>query len=222
MKIRCIYITWERATELCRVLSHKIRNEEYIPDVIIAVARGGYVPARLLCDYLGVTDLVSLQIEYWRTAVRKKEPKIRNPLTVNLHDKRVLLVDDVADTGETLKVASNYVMKCCNPREVKTAVLHYKSSSCKYPPNFYAEEVREWVWVIYPWEFYEDVIDLLTTSLKERNIAEVSLDQIQRIFEEDYDLILSKDTVKSIAEEMVLRKLATYVNENIIRVLTTA
>ncbi|MEM0331803.1 MAG: phosphoribosyltransferase, partial [Archaeoglobaceae archaeon] len=51
MNIKCLQYSWEEINELCKNLARKIKNSGFSPDVVVAVARGGWVPARLICDH---------------------------------------------------------------------------------------------------------------------------------------------------------------------------
>jgi len=72
-------------------------------------------------------------------------------LTLSIKDKRVLLVDDVSDSGLTLQF-SVQTLSLYMPAEIKTATLYIKPWT-KYVPDYYAEQVNEWV--IFPWETEE-------------------------------------------------------------------
>ncbi|MBI4399942.1 phosphoribosyltransferase, partial [Candidatus Micrarchaeota archaeon] len=125
---------------------------------IVGIGRGGLVPACYLADYLGpLKTLATLRIEYY-TGIAKvgKKPKITQPVTVDLKGKNVLIVDDVADTGVTLKNAKEYIYKK-GASKVKIAVLHYKPWSV-LKPDYYVEETKKWV--IYPWMRKESLEEL--------------------------------------------------------------
>ena len=59
-------ITWEKVYSLCRQLVQQLRRANFRIDVIVAMARGGYVPGRLLSDMLGIYDLTSFKIEHYQ------------------------------------------------------------------------------------------------------------------------------------------------------------
>ena len=154
---RCEMIGWERAARLSRLLAEKIRASGYLPDVVVAIGRGGYVPARIVCDELLLKDLTGIKIEHWGPGAEKKEEAtIRYPLAADVRGLAVLIVDDVTDTGETLRVARGYV-EGFSPREVRTAVLHHKRTSAVLP-DYYAGYVGDWRWVTYPWAAHEDLV----------------------------------------------------------------
>ena len=158
--IPCELISWERFYDLSRQLARTIHSSWFRPDIIVAIGRGGYLPARILSDYLKVFDLTSLKIEHYHAVHRQKLARIRYPLTAEVEGRRVLLVDDVTDSGETFQVASQHLRQRGEPAELKTAVLHHKSVS-GFAPDYYAEEVTSWRWILYPWALIEDLSGFL-------------------------------------------------------------
>ncbi|MET1124128.1 MAG: phosphoribosyltransferase [Archaeoglobaceae archaeon] len=178
MTLKCLLYTWEDIVKLCEELARKIKESGYRPDVIVAVARGGWVPARILCDHLDVRELYSVKTEHWGVvATPTGEAKITQPLNVSLKGKRVLIVDDVADTGDTIKVVAEHV-KSLSPAEVKIAVIDYKKTS-KFEPHYYAALMEEWRWIVYPWSIREDLKDLL--KRREVKNVEEALDYLRSL-----------------------------------------
>jgi hypothetical protein len=153
---RCEVVPWTTVHGLARRLAAKIADSGYRPDLIVAIGRGGYVPGRLLSDWLGIMDLTSFKIEHYRHAEKQRAAQVRYPLPADVVGRRVLLVDDVADSGETFAVALEHLQSRGPPAEVRSAVLHYKTVS-PYRPDFYAKTVRDWRWILYPWAVMEDV-----------------------------------------------------------------
>ncbi|MBN1431540.1 MAG: phosphoribosyltransferase [Methanomicrobiaceae archaeon] len=152
----CELVGWEEAGNLSRILATKIRNSGYSPDIVIAIGRGGYVPARVVCDYMLHEKLTSIKIEHWGIAAEKKDTTtVVYPLSIDIGGKSVLIIDDVADTGDTLRAAVDYISSL-GPSEIKTGVLHHKNCS-SFMPDFYAEYVEKWRWIIYPWARHEEL-----------------------------------------------------------------
>lgn len=141
-------ISWDKVEEYCISLYNKI-NKNFKFDCIVAICRGGWIPARIISDLSGVQDVGNLRIESY-DVYEKKEPKITQSVSINIKDKNVLLVDDIADSGDSLMLAKDYLLKK-SPKNLMTATIHYKSKS-KIMPDFFAEEVDADVWIIYPWE----------------------------------------------------------------------
>lgn len=87
---------------------------------------------------------------------RGGRPRLRYPLNADLTGRCVLLVDDVSDSGDTFRVALDHLAGCGSPAEVRTAALHHKVAS-PYVPDYYAQKVVKWRWIVYPWAVAEDV-----------------------------------------------------------------
>ncbi len=152
----CEIITWNRFYSLARKLARQVRDSAYRPEVIVAIGRGGYLPARILSDFLDQPDLTSFKIEHYQGACKDREATVRYPLAADLSGRKVLLVDDVSDSGDTFEAALRHLASCGGPAEVRTAVLHHKIVS-RYEPDYYAHKVVKWRWIIYPWAVAEDL-----------------------------------------------------------------
>lgn len=153
-------VSWDAVHDLARKLARQIAESGYRPDIIVAIGRGGWVPGRILSDFIGQMDLTSFKIEHYRSARRIKVAQVRYPLAADVRGRRVLLVDDVADSGETFAVALAHLKRRGAPAELRTAVLHYKTVSA-FVPDYYAQKVIKWRWIIYPWAIAEDVGSLI-------------------------------------------------------------
>jgi len=209
--IKCYNLSWGAANRLARALAHKIIGSGYEPDIIIGVARGGLVPARMVCDLLLKNDLLSITTQHWGIAsnLGKARLKFSLPQEADISEKRVLVVDDVADTGDSILIIMDY-LKEKNPLEIRTCVLHYKTCSTSIP-DYYGEKLEEWNWIIYPWAFYEDLAgfveklldipmtneELRTGLMSSFNIA-ISRNEIRKILNDLHKLgklrIIKKDT----------------------------
>lgn len=147
--VRLLHLGWEDVQRLAEKVAEKVMTSGFRPDVIVAISRGGFDPARILCDQLSIQRLASLQVEYY-TGVeqRRGTPEIVYPLNADVPDLKVLVVDDVSDSGNSLKAARDHVLER-GASEVRVATLHVKPWS-NFRPDYYAEEVE--AWVVYPWE----------------------------------------------------------------------
>lgn len=185
-KVPVKIVEWDEIVDWAWGLAKKILDSGWRPDVIVAVARGGYVPARLLADLLDVTDMLSVQSQHWTEAAKAAERAIlKYPYTVDLEGRRVLVVDDIVDTGETLVLAKRHIEENWNAGEVRTATLQWISSVAKYRPDYYYIEVTDWTWFQYPWTRLEDLVSF-----------------VKRILTEDERLKGVKDPAKSLVEDV--------------------
>ncbi|RLF19779.1 MAG: phosphoribosyltransferase [Thermoprotei archaeon] len=191
VKVNCKLVKWEEVINWCRELALKIIKSGWMPDIIVAIARGGYVPARLLCDFLYLNDLVSIQVSHWGKAAEiTGEATVRHPLNEDFTGKKVLIVDDIADTGDSIILAKKYIEKHCNPAEVKVATMQWISKVCKIKPDYYVDEVKEWIWYQYPWTRLEDTTQFIQKMLSEegKEKREWTLDEIIEKFKEWYGI----------------------------------
>ena len=106
----CELVTWQESYEMARALAMMVKEDCFGADIVIAIGRGGYVPARVVCDFLLQDMLTSFKMEHWGSAAKEKpEVRVRFPLAVEIRDQKVLVVDDVTDTGGTLQHAIEYL-----------------------------------------------------------------------------------------------------------------
>jgi hypoxanthine phosphoribosyltransferase len=191
---RCEILSWAGVVRDAKKLALAIKASAYVPEIVIAIGRGGYVPARILCDYLLVRDLAAFKAEHWGTATMQREKAVITfPLRANIKGKRVLLVDDITDTGETLRVSTAY-LKRFRPREVRTAVLLHKTCS-SIVPDYFVKRIVKWKWVTFPWHVWED----MTGFIEKLQAAGIRHDRaISRELRERYCIDLPADMIRAI------------------------
>jgi hypoxanthine phosphoribosyltransferase len=195
--MHCELITWSEVQRLCRRLASMIKSSNYVPDVVVAISRGGYVPARLICDYLDIMALTSIRTEHYLSgSVKQAEVIIRDPLCANIENLRVLLVDDVNDSGDTLEVAVRH-LKTFHPHEIRTAVMHRKTTT-HFSEEYYARKIIKWRWLIYPWAVKEDIGGFLQ-RLKP---APETMEQAQRQLADQFGINISQQRLKHVYEFM--------------------
>ena len=158
----CTVTNWEYIYDLCRGVSDQVKQAEFEPDVVVALARGGWFAGRCACDFLGLDDLTSLKMEHYvGTGEKADEPTVRYPMPEgSVRGKNVLVIDDIADTGGSIHRADEYV-RDRDAATVRTATLQLLETS-EFEPDFVGERLADWTWVVYPWNFVEDMIDLIS------------------------------------------------------------
>jgi len=176
-------ITWEDVYSLCRQLVRQLRKANFRIDVIVAIARGGYIPGRLLSDMLGIYDLTCFKIEHYQGAYKQQETFVKYPLNADINGRNVLLLDDVCDSGDTFAVGVEHIRQCGTVNEMRTAALHLKTVS-KFVPDFYVETVSVWRWLIYPWAVNED----LSSMIAKMRLANFDAALLQRLIKERHSI----------------------------------
>lgn len=169
--MRIVRLSWEDIDKACRIVSNKIVRAHFKPDLCVAISRGGFPPARIICDFLDIRNLTSIKIEYYSDVNETlKEPKLIYPLNADVRGMRVLVVDDVADRGDSLILARKHVQEM-GASETKLATLHYKPWS-KLKPDYYAFEYRSWI--MYPWEVIETARETSSKLLRRgKHLSEI-------------------------------------------------
>ena len=142
-------LSWELFGTAVRELAQAVVDSGFRPDVVVAVARGGLPPGGALAYALGTKAVGTLNVEFY-TGVdeRLPAPAVLPPLldTAALAGLRALVVDDVADTGETLALVQRLVAEHCV--EARTAVLYAKPRSVVDPDFVWRRTGR---WITFPW-----------------------------------------------------------------------
>lgn len=179
--MRCELISWSEVQRLCRHLAGLVRDSRYCPDIVVAIGRGGYVPARLVCDYLDIMALTSIRIEHYLAgSSRQEQAVIRYPLCTDIEGLRVLLIDDVNNGGDTLETAIAH-LQSFSAGEIRTAVMHQKATT-RIAVDYYARKIIKWRWLIYPWAVYEDI----SSFLKRLSRIPGSLEEAQHLLAAEF------------------------------------
>jgi hypoxanthine phosphoribosyltransferase len=198
--LQCEVMSWELFDELSQKVASNIIESRFHPDIIVGLARGGWVLSRVLCDHLGVKDLLSLKVEHWGiTATPDGKAQIKYPFKIDLTGKKILIVDDITDTGESMIVAINYIEEL-NPKEIKTAALRHIQGS-KYTPDYYGDEIT-WRWVVFPWNYIEDMCNIIPKIMEKSE----SFEEIKQQLESDYNIQLTNKDIQKILGEINRRK----------------
>lgn len=142
-------LTWDTFGSAARELAEQVVASGYLPDVVVAVARGGLLPGGAVAYALGTKGIGTLNVEFYTDIGQTlTDPRVLPPLmdTSELPGSRVLVVDDVADTGRTLDL----VMKLLADKgvEARSAVLYTKPQSIITPDFTWKHTDR---WITFPW-----------------------------------------------------------------------
>ena len=164
-------VSWDQSYQMTFYLFEKMTEDGFYPDVIVGIARGGWIPARLLADFYGNRRTANIKIEFYDNTTRASdEPIITQKISENVKDKIVLVVDDVADSGKSLNAAVKHIEEH-SPKIIKTATLYYKKQSI-IKPDFFIKETQ--AWIVYPWEYGEFAAYQYNLLKEELSIKEIS------------------------------------------------
>jgi hypoxanthine phosphoribosyltransferase len=179
---------WDQVYAMLLDLALRIRKSGFKADLIVGVSRGGWAPARILSDLLENARTANIRIEFY-TGLGKMAPKpiITQPISDIIAGKNALVVDDVSDTGESLKVALEHLLKM-GAASVKTVTIYYKPHSI-LKPDYFADSTSDWI--IFPWERLEATkllideakaagrsMDSVRETLRKCNFSETIIDSL--------------------------------------------
>ena len=146
--------TWESIYHLLLSLARRVRKTNFKPDMIVSVSRGGWIPSRVMSDLLEIPRIAIVGAEFYTgVAETKGAPVITQPVSVSVRGTRVLVVDDIADTGKSLRLVCTHLEEH-GTTEIRTATLYLKPWSTSIP-DYYGKKTTSWV--VFPWERKEIV-----------------------------------------------------------------
>ena len=144
--------TWDDIQSAC--LSIAGQSKAYEPDCIVAVSRGGIIPARLIAAHLDIKYIYNLGLHsYTEDNIQSNIQEYQTPykdLSRSTH-KLAIVVDDIADTGNTFKyISKTWIQQCKNVSCVFAAL--YVRTDCEMVPSIFYKKISNKDWVVFPWE----------------------------------------------------------------------
>jgi hypoxanthine phosphoribosyltransferase len=148
-------LSWDLFGTASRELAQQVADD-YEPDMILSIARGGLLIGGALGYALGIKNTYTMNVEFYTGVDERLEvPRILPPAPdfVDLEDARILIADDVADTGHTLESVEEF---CAGKvGEVRVAVLYEKSRSLVKCDYVWRRTDR---WINFPWSEKDPVV----------------------------------------------------------------
>lgn len=179
--------------EMAYTISQKVTESNLKFDVIVGIARGGFPPARFVCDFLNIKTLTAIQIRHYTGGAEEmKEVEISDDVNIDLQDKNVLIVDDVNDSGKTLTAAVKHI-KTKGTSEIKTAVLHEKDNT-SLKADFVGGYLDDWKWLIYQWAATEDLLEFL----KRDDMLSAGQVEIRKHLKDTHELEISGELLEKV------------------------
>jgi len=142
-------MTWDDLGTGSRELAESVFADDWIPDLVLGISRGGLLIAGALAYAIGVKNTATISVEFYTGIDERLElPMLLPPVPdlIDLGSARVLIVDDVADTGATLELVRDF----CAGRvaEARVAVLYEKPRSSVACDYVWRRTDR---WITFPW-----------------------------------------------------------------------
>lgn len=159
--------SWDQLGHLCFKLSRLINTTAKKYDRIVVIAKGGLTWSRVLADYLNIPEIDSVRVKLYRGINSTfKKPQIIQPVKADIKGEKILLFDDVADSGQTMEFVKKLLFKK-GAKAVDTATLFYKSSS-SVTPDFFDHQTD--AWIVFPHEIRE-FIDETSKDWMEKGLS---------------------------------------------------
>lgn len=135
------YYTYEEFREDTISLLKLLKTEQY--DGLVAISRGGLTLSHCVAEGLHLRDVQSIRTELYDDTTKRDVIKLFGECKFE-HHKKVLVLDDIADSGETLQFVMNYLTQNYKDVAFESATLFYKKTSV-YKPKFWIKEATMWI-----------------------------------------------------------------------------
>lgn len=167
--------SWDQIHRMLIELADRVRLSEYKPDIIVGISRGGWIPARVLSDLLDNPYVTSVGAEFYVGVYETiREPRLTQPLPVSVFDKKILLVDDVTDTGKSVLLIKDHLSRQ-GVKDNRILTLYFKPWSI-VKPDFYSKETSDWI--VFPWEIRETLKKIAKKSKENNESFEVAISRL--------------------------------------------
>ena len=150
-------LRWDGFGTATRELATTVADSGFRPDIVLAIARGGLTVAGALAYALAVKNCFAMNVELYTGVDSRLDVPVVLPPTLDILDitgLRVLIADDVADTGKTLDLVSTFIAE--HVAEARSAVLYRKPWSIVEPDYVWRHTDR---WINFPWSTEPPVVD---------------------------------------------------------------
>ncbi len=150
-KPRELRISWNRLQKLAAQLARTIKASGFKPDYVVGIAMGGLIPLALVAEKLKVKNVATVSARSYDEKTKKRgKIAISHVPRLEARGKKILLVDEIADTGETFKAVAKVLRERCGAKNIKTAAIVVNTLRCKAAPDFSVMKVDKWV--VFPWD----------------------------------------------------------------------
>lgn len=145
-----LLLSWDDIHADIEHLRHKCSSENLGYDWVIGITVGGLIPLALIAKALETRNVTTISAHSYDNTNTRGALKIEVLPQIELEGKRILLIDEIADSGVTLHTIREHLQNTQHPEVVHTATLCMREDRCKFPPDMYARVVHQWV--VFPWD----------------------------------------------------------------------
>ena len=135
------YYTYEKFKNDTNLLIKEVG--EFNPQTIVGIARGGLTLAHCMAEGLNIREVQTLRTELYDSTCKRDEMSIFDTCAFN-NVQRILVADDIADSGETFEAIMKHLKDKYKNIEFKSCALFYKKTSV-YEPDFWINEADDWI-----------------------------------------------------------------------------
>ncbi len=143
-------LSWEEVESIAEKLAQKIKKSGFQPNYIVGITTGGLFPLAMLAKELEIKKILTFSAKTSGAGKNKKLHIIYTP-NIDLRDRKVLLVDEIVETGSTLRKITEMIKKKYVVSELRTATLGVNKDKCLFYPDYYVF-FEQGEWVKFPWE----------------------------------------------------------------------
>ena len=145
-------VSWDQFHRDARALAWRLSGSRQDWRAVVCITRGGMVPAGMMAYHLKLRNILVAAVEFYSGVARRAQQPtfLQFPADPFISGKRILIVDDIWDSGKTIMAVKERV-RAAGGTPI-TAVLHYKPTASMFEdrPDFYVETTS--AWIVYPWE----------------------------------------------------------------------
>jgi tRNA-dependent cyclodipeptide synthase len=163
-------LSWKDIEDSIKQLAYKIKESGFLPDYIVGITRGGLIPLYFLAKKSGINNVLTVSAIHFDKAGKRGDFSINYLPQINLKDKKVLLVDDIADSGVTLKGVCEAMLAKYEGIDLKTATIALDKNKSIFFPDYYVIEEKG-DQIIFPWDIWcppvKDILADFTVKLQQ-------------------------------------------------------
>ena len=146
------YYDYVEIHNFCEDLAIKLKGKKF--DSVVGVSRGGLIPATIMAEYMNVRELRTVGVRSYQLngiGMGKRDTEVLYQSCSPYLYGDVLLIDDIADTGETFHFLLDHFKRNKNINKIITCSVFVRRSS-NYVPDYYAKDIVGNEWIVFPWE----------------------------------------------------------------------